>query len=95
MEVRDKTIVITGGSRGIGAAAAKVLRADLDALGLQNLAYIQEAGEVFRLRIVTKEVVVDDRVAFVVFLMCKQHRGKDICAILGLRERIDRSHLGK
>ena len=72
------------GAHGFRTAAAEVLRANLDSLRLQHLADVEEAGKVLRLGVVLEQIVVDDRVAFVVLLVRKHHRREDAGAILGL-----------
>ena len=69
--------------------------ADLDALGLKHLADVKKAGEVLGFGIVLEQIVVDDRVAFIVLLMREHHRGKDIYAIFRFGEGLDGLHLGK
>ena len=72
-----------------------MLCADLDALGLQHLADVEEAGEVFRFGIVLEQVVVDDGVAFVVLLMREHHGREDAGAIGRLGEGFDGLHFRK
>jgi hypothetical protein len=61
-----------------------VLGANLDALGLQHLANVKEAGEVLWLGIIPEQIVVNDGIAFIVFLVRQHHRRKDAGAILRL-----------
>ena len=72
-----------------------MLRADLDSLRLQHLADVEKARKILRLGIILEQVVVDDRVAFVVLLVREHHGRKDAGAVRRLREGLDRLHLGK
>ena len=72
-----------------------MLCANLDSLRLQHLAHVEEARKILRLGIILEQIVVDDRVAFVVLLMREHHRRKDAGAIFRLRECLDGLHLGK
>ena len=72
-----------------------MLGADLDAFGLQDLADIEEARKVFRLGIVLEQVVVDDRVAFIVFLVRKHDGSEDAGAIFRHGEGFNGAHFGE
>src|SRR6266568_6294133 len=93
---RDRPAVVQlpeDGAHGFGAAAAEVLCANLYSFGLQDLADIKKAGEVFGLGIILEQIVMDDRVAFVVLLMGEHHGREDIRAIGWLGERLNCLHL--
>jgi hypothetical protein len=72
-----------------------VLSADLDALGLQHLANVEEAGEVLRLGIILEQIVVNDRITFVVLLVREHDGRKDAGAVGGPGEGLDGFHLRK
>src|SRR5664280_2247158 len=72
-----------------------MLCANLDALGLHYLADVEEAGKILRRGIILVRVVLDQGVAFVVFLVSQHHRRKETSAVLGLRKALHGAHLRK
>src|SRR5208337_652987 len=80
------------GAHGARASAAQMLRADLDAFGLQHLAGVKERGEIARLGIILEHVIVNDGIAFGVFLMGEHDGSEDAGAILGLSEGFNGAH---
>jgi len=82
-------------AHGARAKAPQMLRADLDAFGLKNLAGVEERREIARLGIILEHVIMNDRIAFGVFLMGEHHGSEDAGAILGLSEGFHGAHFGE